>query len=215
MLPNRTTTTVYSAMNSAVKGSETGRDEALPVTPTLPVEPLAAVDGPDTTKKSRMGFVSLVLIVPIAAGLAYGVLNSASQKSENHAPKPVIASVTPAERQPNQSAAVHVSPIVKEETPLRTASIAKEVTLTKKEPVSAQRPPPEAKADARVNEIYEVTRTSRVYSAPTESSQPLGDVEPGLKVNVVNARDGWLEIHSKHGRPPGFIRKEAARPAIN
>jgi hypothetical protein len=29
-------------------------------------------------------------------------------------------------------------------------------------------------------------------------------------VSVVNRRDGWLEIHSKHGRPPGFIRTEVA-----
>jgi hypothetical protein len=49
-----------------------------------------------------------------------------------------------------------------------------------------------------------------VYAAPTELSRSLGDIEPGVHVNVVNARNGWLEIHSKHGRPPGFIREEAA-----
>jgi hypothetical protein len=53
---------------------------------------------------------------------------------------------------------------------------------------------------------YEVTRSTRVFAAPTEFAQQLGEIEPGLKVNVVNARDGWLEIHSKHGRPPGYIR---------
>jgi hypothetical protein len=57
---------------------------------------------------------------------------------------------------------------------------------------------------------YEITQATRVFSAPTEFAQHIGDIEPGLKVSVVNARDGWLEIHSKHGRPPGFIRKEAA-----
>jgi cytoskeletal protein RodZ len=181
----------------------------------LPVEPLAAPDGPDTKKKNRMGVFSLVLVVPMAAGVAYGVLNSASQKSENPAAKPVVASVTPAERQPNKSTAANASRIVKAETPLQTASIAKAVTLTKKQPVAAETPRPAVKADARVDGIYEVTRTSRVYSAPSEFSQLLGDVEPGLKVNVVNARDGWLEIHSKHGRPPGFIRKEAARAVKN
>ena len=48
---------------------------------------------------------------------------------------------------------------------------------------------------------------SRVYAAPNESARPLGDIEPGVNVNVVNAREGWYEI-SKHGRPPGFIRRE-------
>ena len=56
---------------------------------------------------------------------------------------------------------------------------------------------------------YEVTRSTRVFAAPTEFAQQLGEIEPGLKVNVVNARDGWLEIHSKHGRPPGYIRGDA------
>jgi len=60
-----------------------------------------------------------------------------------------------------------------------------------------------------VSGTYEVTRGTRVYAAPTEFAQQVGDIEPGLKVNVVNARDGWLEIHSKHGRPPGFIRSDA------
>jgi hypothetical protein len=41
----------------------------------------------------------------------------------------------------------------------------------------------------------------------------MGDIEPGVRVNVVGAKNGWLEIHSKHGRPPGFIRKEGARVA--
>jgi predicted nucleic acid-binding Zn-ribbon protein len=57
---------------------------------------------------------------------------------------------------------------------------------------------------------YKVIQPSRVYAAPNELSRSLGDIEPGINVNVVNARDGWLEIHSKHGRPPGFIRREVA-----
>jgi hypothetical protein len=49
-----------------------------------------------------------------------------------------------------------------------------------------------------------------VYAAPNELSRSLGDIEPGINVDVVDAREGWLEIHSKHGRPPGFIRREVA-----
>jgi hypothetical protein len=33
-----------------------------------------------------------------------------------------------------------------------------------------------------------MTRASRVYAAPNESSQPIGDIEPGVKVSVVNRR---------------------------
>jgi hypothetical protein len=31
-----------------------------------------------------------------------------------------------------------------------------------------------------------------------------------MKINVVDSREGWLEIRSKHGRPPGFVRQAAA-----
>ena len=73
-------------------------------------------------------------------------------------------------------------------------------------------PPQTAKPAAKVAGTYEVTRPGQVYAAPSESSQRLGDIEPGTKVSVVDKRDGWLEIHSKHGRPPGFIRQNMAAP---
>ena len=69
---------------------------------------------------------------------------------------------------------------------------------------------PPVKPAAKVAGIDEITRTSRVYAAPSELSQLIGDIEPGIKVSVVNSRDGWLEIPSKHGRPPGFIRRDVA-----
>jgi hypothetical protein len=59
---------------------------------------------------------------------------------------------------------------------------------------------PPVKPEARVAAIYEITRTSRIYAAPTEFSPRIGDIEPGMKVSVVNGRDGWLEVQSKHGR---------------
>jgi hypothetical protein len=79
-----------------------------------------------------------------------------------------------------------------------------------KEPSQAQGPTQLAKQQPRGNGTYEITQPSRVYAAPSELSQLIGEIEPGVKVNVVNTRDGWLEIHSKHGRLPGFIRKEVA-----
>jgi hypothetical protein len=57
---------------------------------------------------------------------------------------------------------------------------------------------------------YELVRSAQVYSEPTESSQLVAKLESGTQVNVVSARDGWLEIRSKNGRPPGFIKSDAA-----
>jgi hypothetical protein len=60
-------------------------------------------------------------------------------------------------------------------------------------------------------ESYEVIQPTRVFSAPRADSQLVANVEPGTQVNVVDSRNGWLEIRSKHGRPPGFIPKAAAK----
>jgi hypothetical protein len=60
-------------------------------------------------------------------------------------------------------------------------------------------------------ESYEIIHPTRVFSAPRADSQLIANIEPGTQVNVVDSRDGWLEIRSKHGRPPGFIQKTAAK----
>jgi hypothetical protein len=57
---------------------------------------------------------------------------------------------------------------------------------------------------------YEVVRSTRVFSHPNENSSPLARVEAGMEINVIATRDEWLEVRSRHGRPRGFIRKDAA-----
>ena len=74
------------------------------------------------------------------------------------------------------------------------------------EPVSK----PPIKAAPRVRGAFQTVRPTQVFSGPSEDSELIVDIGKGTKVNVVDSRDGWLEIRSKHGRPPGFIRQEAA-----
>ena len=62
----------------------------------------------------------------------------------------------------------------------------------------------------RVRGAFETVRPTQVFSGPSEDSAFIAEIGKGTKVNVVASRDGWLEIRSKHGRPPGFIREEAA-----
>lgn len=69
---------------------------------------------------------------------------------------------------------------------------------------------PQTKAVPRLPGTYETVRTTQVYTDPSENSALIGNIGPKTKLNVVGSRNGWLEIHSKHGRPPGFIRQEAA-----
>jgi hypothetical protein len=73
------------------------------------------------------------------------------------------------------------------------------------EPVS--KPPSKA---ARARGAFQTVRPTQVFSGPSEESELIVNIAKGTKVNVVDSRDGWLEIRSKHGRPPGFIRQETA-----
>jgi hypothetical protein len=108
-------------------------------------------------------------------------------------------------------ASVNTQPTPSESSTLPKAPITKATAKPAvKENSEASKPTELAKQESRVPATYEIRQPSRVYAAPTESSQLIGEIEPGVKVNVVNTRDGWLEIHSKHGRPPGFIRREVA-----
>lgn len=76
-------------------------------------------------------------------------------------------------------------------------------------PVAQPAEPPRPSAVAGV---YEVIRTTSVFSEPRENSRRVAQVEAGTRVNVVDARGDWLEVRSRQGRPPGFIKKDAAKP---
>ena len=74
------------------------------------------------------------------------------------------------------------------------------------EPVSK----PPINAISRVHGAFQTVRPTQVFSGPSEDSAFIADIGKGTKVNVVDSRDGWLEIRSKHGRPPGFIPEDSA-----
>ena len=58
--------------------------------------------------------------------------------------------------------------------------------------------------------VYTIVKATPVFSSPSEDSAFITSLDPGTQVSVVDARQGWYEIRSKTGRPPGFIRQEAA-----
>jgi myosin heavy subunit len=62
----------------------------------------------------------------------------------------------------------------------------------------------------RVQGTFEITHPTQVYSGPSDTSPLIANIEPGMKINVIDSHDGWLEIRSKHGRPSGFVRQAAA-----
>lgn len=68
---------------------------------------------------------------------------------------------------------------------------------------------PMVKTASRISGVFQTVRATQVFTGPTEESEFVANISKGTKVNVVDSKDGWLEIRSKHGRPPGFIRQEA------
>jgi len=59
---------------------------------------------------------------------------------------------------------------------------------------------------------YEVLYPTSVFSDAREDSRRLARIEAGTKVNVASVQGDWLEVRSKQGRPPGFIKKDSAVP---
>jgi hypothetical protein len=104
---------------------------------------------------------------------------------------------------PGRSAATVGSPPPMRENPGESA--ATEGTP----PASAARSSAPAVASRRAAEagVYETVRATTVYEQPAASSRSVASIPPGTRVNVVSSTGSWLEVHSKSGKPPGFIRR--------
>ena len=114
-----------------------------------------------------------------------------------------VGSPPPMRENPGESAATAGSPAPMYESPGRSA--ATEGTP----PASAARPSAPAVASRRAAEagVYETVRATTVYETPSASSRNVASIPPGTRVNVVSSTGSWLEVHSKSGKPPGFIRR--------
>ena len=54
---------------------------------------------------------------------------------------------------------------------------------------------------------YETVRNTPVHEDPSASSGVIATIPVGVRVNVVGSTGDWLEVHSRRGNPPGFIRR--------
>ncbi|HEX5607952.1 MAG TPA: hypothetical protein VFY96_15615, partial [Candidatus Binatia bacterium] len=60
--------------------------------------------------------------------------------------------------------------------------------------------------------VYETVRETSVYDNPSSHARVISQIRGGTRINVVNSGSEWLEVHSKHGNPPGYVRSNDARP---
>ena len=58
--------------------------------------------------------------------------------------------------------------------------------------------------------LYQTVRSTSVFEEPSASSRKVGSIGNGSRVRVVGSNGDWLEVRSKQGRPPGFIRRDDA-----
>lgn len=186
-------------------------DEKHDQTQTVAPAQLADKGKANKKRKRRFGLFPLVVLLPMAAAIAFGIWNTPAQRTDTYA-KPAVAQGLKSERLPDKAA--NTPPAVTETGTFQLATKPRETVKPAAKEGGPATKTSMPRQEAKVSGTYEITQPSRVYAAPTEFSQLIGDIAPGVKVNVVNVRDGWLEIHSKHGRPPGYIRTEAAARVI-
>jgi flagellar motility protein MotE (MotC chaperone) len=74
-------------------------------------------------------------------------------------------------------------------------------------------PQPSAAPSRRTAEpgTYETLRQTTVYEEPTNSARPVAQIGKGTEVTVVRSVGDWVEVRSKHGKPPGYIRSDEVR----
>jgi len=59
--------------------------------------------------------------------------------------------------------------------------------------------------------VYETTRATTLYENPSSAARAISQIGGGTRINVVSSASGWLEVRSKRGNPPGYVRSDDAR----
>lgn len=89
-----------------------------------------------------------------------------------------------------------------------------EATRSQSNRVSAQTPadPAPSTAPSRSAEpgTYETVRVTTVHEQPSSGSRVIAQLGKGTRLSVVRSVGGWLEVRSRHGKPPGYVRVDDA-----
>jgi hypothetical protein len=70
-------------------------------------------------------------------------------------------------------------------------------------------PTPAARRPAEPG-VYEVIRATTVREEPSGGARRITDINKGTKITVVRTVGDWLEVRSKQGNPPGYVRLDDA-----
>ena len=94
------------------------------------------------------------------------------------------------------------------------ASRSLAATRTPSRAPGAAAPLPAPAAARRTAEpgVYEAIQATSVYEGPSSASRVISQIKRGTRINVVRSAGDWLEVRSKRGNPPGYVRSDDARP---
>lgn len=76
--------------------------------------------------------------------------------------------------------------------------------------VRRQEPPPAVSRTPAAAGTYETVRPTSVHEQPAVSARRVAEIGKGTRVAVIGGAGDWLEVRSKYGKPPGFIRRDDA-----
>jgi hypothetical protein len=140
-------------------------------------------------------------------------LEQTRQESKDKSTQLAEAKAKLEESQKNLSTTQQRLDVARHETDRLSANQSQARTRTVSRPVDPLPPtsaPPAQRRGAEAG-LYETTRATTVYEDPSPSARVVSQINKGTRINVVNATGDWLEVRSKHGKPPGFVRADDAR----
>lgn len=75
---------------------------------------------------------------------------------------------------------------------------------------SRSQPPTPASRSGANPGVYETLRSTPLYEEPSAVARVVATIPGNTRVSVVGTSGEWLEVHSRRGNPPGFIRRDDA-----
>lgn len=95
-------------------------------------------------------------------------------------------------------------------TASRSVAATRTPSRASNSPVSSY-PAPVAASRTSNPGVYETTRETSVHEGPSPSSRVIAQINRGTRLNVVSSSGAWLEVRSRRGNPPGYVRSDDAR----
>jgi hypothetical protein len=184
---------------------------------------------------------AVIILVGAGAGVYFGTdLLRSTPAPEPVALAPTVPPIAappaqpeekvPAPRETKQNDLWEPSPVTPEPPPADQAEQPKPPPPPRAKAVPREEPasPPRRAARERASEpgssaasqtrlspmaaVYETVRPTVVYAEPSTSSKVVSNIDSNVRLTVVGANNEWLELRSRLGNPPGFVRREHARP---